>query len=127
MSDLGRLWRTVRHLKHQQVIGRAWFHAWRPRADVRPPPPLRQGLGPWQLPARREPSLTGPLRLFLLGRERDVCEHGWDDERIDRLWRYNAHYFDDLNARDSRTRTQQQRELLESWLQSNPPAIGTGW
>jgi hypothetical protein len=127
MSELGRLWRTVRHLKHQQIIGRALFHVRRPRPDLRPALPLRQRCGTWVAPARREQSLISSLRLRLLNNELDLRECGWDEPRIDRLWRYNAHYFDDLNARNARNRTQQQVELVESWLRCNPPGTGTGW
>jgi uncharacterized heparinase superfamily protein len=43
------------------------------------------------------------------------------------LWRYNLHYFDDLNAEDWRERVEWQRTLILRWVRENPPGHGTGW
>ena len=126
MGTAGRYWRTVRYLKPQQIVARVLFHLWKPRVDARPAPPLRPR-GNWVRPARREPSLVAPTRLKLLNVERDLDECSWDDVRVDRLWRYNLHYFDDLNARDAEERRPWQRGLLNRWLAENPPGRGTGW
>jgi heparinase II/III-like protein len=127
MGTVGRYWRTVRYLKPQQIVARVLFRLPRPGVQLRPAPPLRSRDGKWVLPARREPSLVAPSRLKLLNVERDLDDGGWDDQRVDRLWRYNLHYFDDLNARDAEERRPWQRELLNRWLAENPPGRGTGW
>ncbi|VFM99578.1 MAG: Uncharacterized conserved protein, heparinase superfamily, partial [Candidatus Kentron sp. G] len=51
----------------------------------------------------------------------------WEPADRDRLWRYNLHYFDDLNAADAGRRREWHRELLRDWVRDNPPATGTGW
>ena len=124
---LGRLWRTVRHLKPIQIVGRAHFLWHRPRVDLRPAPPLRAAAGVWVLPAAREPSLVGPLRLRFLSVEQSLDDCGWDRPEVERLWRYNLHYFDDLNAQGALQRHSWQHDLLRRWLAQNPPALGTGW
>jgi uncharacterized heparinase superfamily protein len=127
MDTAGRYWRTIRYLKPQQIAARVLFRLARPRAEVRPAPPVRAREGSWVLPARREPSLVAPARLKVLNVERDLDDCGWDDPRIDKLWRYNLHYFDDLNARDAEQRRLWQRALLNRWLAENRPGTGTGW
>ena len=127
MTSLGRLWRTVRHLKPIQIIGRAYFLWRRPRLDPRPAPPLRPATGRWALPAAREASQVAPLRLRFLGVEKALDDCGWDRPEVDRLWRYNLHYFDDLNARGAAQRSGLQRDLLNRWLAQNPPPQGTAW
>lgn len=127
MSQLGLLWRTVRHLKPIQIVGRAHFLWHRPRVDLRPPPPLRAATGPWVLPAAREPSLVASMRLRFLSVERSLDDCGWDRPEVERLWRYNLHYFDDLNAQGATQRRGWQRDLLRRWLAENQPALGTGW
>lgn len=124
---LGRLWRTVRHLKPIQIVGRAHFLWHRPRVDLRAAPPLRAAAGPWVLPAAREPSLAGPMRLRFLSVEQSLDDCGWDKPEVERLWRYNLHYFDDLNAQGATHRHAWQRDLLCRWLAQNPPALGTAW
>ena len=124
---LGRLWRTVRHLKPIQIVGRAHFLWHRPHVNLRPAPPLRAASGAWMPPAAREASLLGPMRLRFLSVERGLDDCGWDQPEVERLWRYNLHYFDDLNAQGASQRRPWQRGLLCRWLAQNPPALGTGW
>jgi uncharacterized heparinase superfamily protein len=54
-------------------------------------------------------------------------EVGWDGPLREKLWRYNQHYFDDLNARDAVHRREWHGELIADWLAGNPPAEGSGW
>jgi uncharacterized heparinase superfamily protein len=75
----------------------------------------------------RRSSLVGPTRFRFLHHERDLKTVGWDDPAEAKLWRYNQHYFDDLNAEDAPQRRDWHRWLIEDWLRCNPPAVGTGW
>jgi uncharacterized heparinase superfamily protein len=52
---------------------------------------------------------------------------GWDAPAIEKLWRYNQHYFDDLNAERATQRSDWHLALIQSWLQHNPAGQGTGW
>ncbi len=127
MTRVGTFWRTVRHLKPAQVLARVRFRLHKPKPDLRPAPARRALIGPWVHPAEREASLGGPGRLVFLNAERDLNACGWDDPQIEKLWRYNLHYFDDLNAIGSAERAGLQRSLVQRWLRDNPPASGTGW
>lgn len=110
-----------------QFYGRLWFHIARPKTDLSLPPSVRPPSNPWHSPARREPSLIG-LNIFrFLGEEGALSEIGWDGPLREKLWRYNQHYFDDLNAKRAYERDDWQRQLLTGWIQNNPPGIGTGW
>ena len=51
----------------------------------------------------------------------------WDSDQHERLWLYNLHYFDDLNAAGAAERIEWHRALLDRWVRENPPAQGTGW
>jgi len=127
MTGIGLYWRTLRHLRPGQFVGRARFRLARPRPELGTAPPLRAPASDWVQPAAREASLLGPDRLSLLNVQHSLADHGWDDPLIDRLWRYNLHYFDDLNAGGASRRTAWQRALVDRWIRENPPAAGTGW
>jgi uncharacterized heparinase superfamily protein len=130
MGPLGRtirLWHTVRHLKPVQFWGRARFRLARPVPDLRPAPARRAVAGTWVTPAARRASMTGPTTLLLLNEPHDVAQVGWDEASLAKLWRYNAHYFDDLCAQGAASRSAWHRALLERWMRANPPAAGTGW
>ena len=46
---------------------------------------------------------------------------------LPKLWRYNLHYFDDLDAENSSARRSWHEALTRRWIHENPPATGAGW
>lgn len=121
-------WHTIKYLKPIQFYGRIWFRLVRPYIDLRPAPPLRLlSDRDWMAPARRKASLVGPERFFFLNKTYDLADSGWDDPSIEKLLRYNLHYFDDLNAQNAVVRSEWHRELLSHWVRENQPTVGTGW
>lgn len=128
--DLAKLplyWRTLRHLKPVQFHGRLMHRLPRRAPIATTPPPLR-ARGQWEAPARREQSLLAPGRWRFLGETHEVSDPGgWDRAEIARLWRYNLHYFDDLNALGGEQRTDWHEAELVRWIEENAPVAGTGW
>lgn len=122
-----RLWRTVRHLRPVQIYGRLWFRLSRVRPDLSPAPPRRAQGGVWHPVPARAASLTGPLRFRFLNEERPLADAGWDDPALPKLWRYNLHYFDDLQAAGWQGRAAWHRDLVSAWIAGNPPGQGSGW
>ncbi len=122
-----RYWETLRRLRPIQLYGRVWFMAAKPPAVMMAAPKLRLAADAWMQPARRQQSLLSSTTLELLNTKGDLSDIGWDGHQLDALWRYNQHYFDDLNAFDSAKRTVWQRPLLQAWVDQNPPGEGVGW
>ncbi len=54
-------------------------------------------------------------------------ERGWDDASRAKLWLYNLHYFDDLNAEGAAARDAWHVALMDDWIREYPPGGGTGW
>lgn len=52
---------------------------------------------------------------------------GWNDAALEKLWLYNLHYFDDLNAQNAQARVVWHLEIIDRWISENPPAVGNGW
>ena len=122
-----RYWHTIRYLRPVQIYGRAWLALVRPRPDLTSAPPVRISSGPWVSPARRRDSLSGASSFRFLNVERSLAEIGWDSPAVEKLWRYNLHYFDHLNSVQTDSREELQSLLLVRWVRENPPALGTGW
>ena len=123
-----RYWHTLRHLRPVQFYGRVWFRLVRPSVDLRPAPASRElNRGQWVLPVRRSSSMVGAEEFCFLNEVRSLTAHGWDDAAVEKLWRYNLHYFDDLNAHDAPARGAWHEALLLRWVRENPPAAGSGW
>lgn len=127
MTSFGTLWRTIRHLRLIQITARLKLRAVHPRLDRRPAPAVRQQAADWVTASDREPMLLGRWRFRFLNQVRDLDAIGWDDPTVEKLWRYNLHYFDDLNASHSDARLEDHHRLVQRWIDENPPGRGTAW
>ena len=128
MFGISTYWDTIRYLRPAQVFGRLWFRIPRARPRTRPTPNLRKTRGAaWVLPARRAPSLVDSEQIRLLNETGDISREGWDNPSRTKLWRYNLHYFGDLNADRADTRAAWHHALIHRWIRDNPPTRGTGW
>jgi len=124
---IDQYWHTLRHLRAVQFYGRLGFRLSRPAPDLVPAPPRRRLTAEWTAPAVRLPSMTAAGEFLFLAERGSLVGLGWDGPQKEKLWRYNQHYFDDLNARDARERTSWHLALIENWVELNPPGRGTGW
>lgn len=122
-----RYWHTLRYLQPGQVYGRVLFKLRRPRPKLGLAPPLSVVTGQWSLPARREPSLFDGEVFEFLGVQGGLSEIGWVGPQREKLWRYNQHYFDDLNALGADLRFACHVDLMQQWVDQNQPAEGEGW
>ncbi len=128
MTDLVRLFHTVRHLKPVQIVARLRNYMPRPAPPNRPAPPLRQYSGAWRPPIARKASMLGPSRFCFLSEEHELkFPAGWTDTRLEKLWLYNLHYFDDLVAVDAQSRAHWHQGLVSQWIAENPSGRGIGW
>lgn len=124
-----RYWHTLRHLKPVQFYGRLWFKFRQPKVDALvESPSLRERNGQWHAPVAHKPTMLGPCRFKFLSVEHDLpVQGGWNDAVLEKLWLYNLHYFEDLNAEGAHGRTAWHVALLQRWVAENPPTTGNGW
>ena len=129
MSLLKIFWlyfHTLRHLKFAQVYGRLAFHIRSPKPDMRIAPSLRRLEAVWSEPLSREQSMLEEERFRFLNIENELPK-GWNSQSVEKLWLYNLHYFDDLNARSSAVRRSWHLKLISRWIAENRPGVGLGW
>jgi len=89
---------------------------------------LRRRAGKWVQPAQKNASLLGPNRFRFLNEAHDVvCASDWNHPGWDKLWLYNLHYCDDLNAEAAAVRTEWHKVLVDRWIRENPVGQGNGW
>lgn len=123
-----RLFHTVRHLKVIQVTGRIASHLRQLRIDDRPAPGRRPLGQEWILPPWRETSLISPTCATFLNVSREIrSAEDWNRADWPRLWLYNLHYFDDMDAAGSGDRAAFLNDWMRRWIKENPPGYGVGW
>lgn len=127
MTALSNYWYTLRYLKPVQLFGRFWFKYFRPRVDLQPSPAVRQNSDTWVQPICRPASMRAPDEFCFLNETHKLIPGDWDNPERGKLWRYNLHYFDFLNAGDSQKYPDWHQDLLHQWVRENPAALGTGW
>lgn len=119
---------TLRYLKPIQIWGRIAFRLSSPHPDLRPAPSTRCLVAVWCAPVPRLQSLLGEVRFRFLNVEHEIASaEDWNSQSLEKLWLYNLHYFDDLNARCAGMRRSWHQKLLSRWIEENPPGVGVGW
>ncbi len=127
MISLARYWHTLRYLRPVQFYGRLWFRLYKPMPAQQSAPRLHSLSDRWALPAARRSSLVDSATFCFLNETHSLDDIGWDSAAIEKLWRYNLHYFDDLNASSAPMRCGWHFLLLTRWVKENLPGKGTGW
>jgi uncharacterized heparinase superfamily protein len=128
LSSVGYYFHTLRYLRPIQVFGRIRYRLCRPRPDERAAPPLRATPNPYAAPIRAAVSMLGPDRFRLLNVEGSCANAAdWSGQGRSRLWTYNLHYFDDLNAEDASARRAWHERLMQRWISEIPAGTGIGW
>lgn len=123
-----RFFNTIRHLKLRQVVFRLYYRFTRVRPreyhDVRP----RTWAVDWSAPAWSELSTEDGIAFTFLGEKGYVADSAdWHAGQHSKLWLYNLHYLDDLNAKNIDTKPLLAETLVQNWTQANPPISGDGW
>ena len=131
--NIGRLFRTVRHLKPIQVAARFWNKL--PRlGPAHTPLPVRGGRPQAAFPPYY-PCWNGGTSFTFLHETHDVrTPADWNNPAWPKLWLYNLHYFDCLRATSPIAISEVLRdpaggatELLVRWMEENPVGRGNGW
>ena len=71
-------------------------------------------------------STTDGNRFTFLGKT-ELYNKNNVNPRLEKLWVYNWHYQNDLNAIGSENRYNLCAQLVEDWIKSNPSQYGVGW
>lgn len=126
--SLIRYWHTLRHLRPVQFYGRLFFRLASPRPNHSPAPDLREQNGQWIAPIQGPAAFVSSDKVRFLNKVGQIEKPAdWNTDRKEKLWLYNLHYFDDLNAQGHQNRTIWHGELINRWIAENPAPIGNGW
>jgi len=122
-------WNTVRYLKPIQIYRRFWFRYHRPSLALKLPDiKLAEKTGIWYPPIIRTQSLYENDTFVFLNQTHPIHDvSDWNNPALPKLWLYNLHYFDDLNAQDAKARREWHRKLMHRWIIENPPTFGNAW
>lgn len=130
ISRLKRLWYTVRPLKREQIVYRFVYKLFplKRLTQTSSVQVIQSKRLQWQGPEVVKSSLLTASKASFLNLQADITKATiWNNPAYEKLWLYNLHYFDDLNAIDSLSRKSMQHDLVTRWISENPPVRGNGW
>lgn len=120
--------RTVAALRPSQTFGRLAYRLRKPKISPAPAPPLRPVRTAWTTGCPHPVSMLGPDTFVFLNVRRSLSgPTSWNAPDVEKLWLYNLHYFDDLNAIDAPARHSWHTGLIDRWIAENPVGEGNGW
>jgi uncharacterized heparinase superfamily protein len=123
-----RYFHTLKYLKPVQVVYRLLYTVHRQAVPRGKPLELRTCSGVWTTPVAKALSMTGPAAFRFLNREGMVGKpEEWNSGAQEKLWLYNLHYFDYINAMGDEAYRGACRAIMQRWVAENPPVVGNGW
>lgn len=124
-SNLFRLYHTVKYLQTTQILNRILRKFKRIDITTCVGMNLRTVKKPLTSFEVMHQSYFGNMTFRFLNKTIKV--NNWNDHDLPKLWIYNLHYFDDLNAINASNRKNIHLELINNWISENPPLVGNGW
>ena len=121
-----RLLHTLSYLKFKQIAYRIYYRLRKLKPYTKSVPNLRNTLIGWTSPAYMVPSTSDGRTFTFLGTSSELGSD-WNSAEFPKLWLYNLHYQDDLNATGADERFDLCRQLVDGWILANPPLQGNGW
>ena len=114
------LFHTIKYLRAGQITNRI------KRKLIKPRIALLDSLETSIANNNLKPTINHKQKMFsdkrfsFLNKEFNVLEAGdWNAASQDKLWIYNLHYFDDLNAVGSKQRSSWHYKLIQKWINEN--------
>jgi len=122
------LFNTIKYLKASQLINRLKRKFIKPKVilfDIPMSSYPRNNIKPVIQCSQR---IYGESNFKFLNQEFTLKNsEDWNAKSQDKLWLYNLHYFDDLNAINSKQRVIWHSDLIQRWIEDNPIGFGNGW
>ena len=116
---------SARHLKFIQIFNRI-TRKFKPIDSLIPEViVVRDNKEKWMRVEILESSSNGKESFRFLNQTGNIGN--WNDPIQSKLWLYNLHYFDDLNAKNAKARGNQHFYQIDKWINDNPVFIGNGW
>jgi uncharacterized heparinase superfamily protein len=128
MFKISLYFHTLKYLKFSQIYHRILKRFQHPKVnDIQVKCP--SGNNSWSTQRLYSQKFLTDTEVGFLNHKGSVeSARDWNDEKEEKLWLYNLHYFDDLNSFGSDSRNKLQIKWINKWVDENPAkSLGNGW
>ena len=126
-KKLSRFLITIKHLKYIQIYYRLYFHIYRPLFLSISNLQLNKIDWKIKFPNNKYSKFNNDLEFDFMNLKHSIKKDGWDNKDMPLLWRYNLHYFDDLNSHNIKNNTRLYNYLLDDWIENNTDRSSIAW
>ncbi|MGS2722702.1 heparinase II/III family protein [Porticoccus sp. GXU_MW_L64] len=128
MASISRYYNTLKYLRWEQFLFRAYYGLTKVSVTSFSVDEIEAHDFVWCGRSFSQQSLFDQDSFFFLGEWGSIAdETGWNCSKKSKLWLYNLHYFDDLNAEENEKRGELHHKLMKRWVEENPAPLGNGW
>ena len=122
------LFNTIKYLKVSQILNRIKRKFIKPKVNLFDIPKNSYPYSKIKPVIQCSQRMYGESSFKFLNKEFTLkASEDWNAKNQDKLWLYNLHYFDDLNAINFEKRTFWHSSLIQNWIENNPIGFGNGW
>jgi uncharacterized heparinase superfamily protein len=122
------LFNTVKYLKASQILNRVKRKFIKPKLSLFSAPEIASISNNIQPVIQCQQKMYDSDSFKFLNKEYTLRGlQDWNSTDQDKLWLYNLHYFDDLNSIGADQRLKWHCNLIQRWINENPPGFGNGW
>ena len=128
MAKLSVYFHTLKYLKFTQVYHRVLKRFSHPKVHI-VKGKRAATVGNWMTQELYSQKFLNETDVEFLNHNGAVHSlNDWNNDKEEKLWLYNLHYFDDLNSLDSQHRKTLQKHWVDKWIDENPASNkGNGW
>ena len=122
------LFNTIKYLKAGQILNRIKRKFIKPKVNLLDIPKKSHPYIKIKPVIQSSQKMYGESSFKFLNKKFTLkASEDWNAKNQDKLWLYNLHYFDDLNAINSKQRFVWHSSLIQNWIENNPVGYGNGW
>ncbi len=119
---------TIKYLKFSQIYFRIIYKLKKNSLPKIPSYKLRKQDRNWLKEPDKIQNFFPENSFIFLNKKKSLKKSlDWNNNKRSKLWNYNLHYFDDLNAVNSHKRFGSHKKLINRWINENPFPMGNGW
>ena len=122
------LFNTIKYLKAEQILNRIKRKFFKPKISLIDIPKNSNPSSKIKPVIQCSQRMYGESSFKFLNKEFTLkVSEDWNNNNHEKLWLYNLHYFDDLNAINCEERFIWHSNLIQNWIENNPVGYGNGW
>lgn len=124
IARLSKLYHTAKVLRPKQVLYRIYYRFAKIKRYTATGITKSTSFDLANPPRWNSSRITGDGQFDFMGNKAAI---DWNNDTLPKIWLYNLHYLDHLVSLQENPSALSETDLVNSWINANPPFSGCGW